>query len=897
MSRVLSIKSLVAVVAVLGTFLTGSLNSGVASAAGLPSTVQVTVHYNRGDADYNNWKIYTWKNIKSNDPLNADNGRTAVSSTDSFGGVYVVNATGMSTFNSLGFLVTYQNSWTKDFATDRFISSFTNGKAEIWLRSGDATVYTSEPAPPAPAIASATLSSFNKFRVIVSPPIAVTSTTTEGFTISDGTSDVPVTAATAINASGGNASIFDLTIGSNADLAKTYTVSHAGLTSEIASTAGLYDSQAFADAFTYNGNDLGNTYNGPSSTDFRVWAPTATAVSIMKHTNAAESPSMGTELPMTKDVKGTWVYNYEGDANGMIYDYKVHVNGDVNYASDPYARSSTIDSGHSVVVNLDQSDPAGWSTTASPDFGSGHTDAIIYELQVRDLSSNANSGIPVAHRKKYLGLTDLNTSYSYQTSKVQIVKGQYKTVVTKYSTPTGISAIKALGVTHVEFLPVYDFNNLGEGGSESDPPFNWGYDPVNYNVPDGGFSSDPTNPYTRITELKQAIQTIHTQGMRTIMDVVYNHVSDASAFSQEQIVPGYFFRRNPDGSLTSASGCGNDVNSERSMVRKFIVDSVLYWAKEYHFDGFRFDLMGLLDVTTMNQIRAGLDQIDPKIVVIGEGWNMGTATEPANQLAASKMPNIAFFNDQIRDATKGSVFNASEKGFVQGNTGSADSVIAGIVGQTNFGGRTSANWLATEPGQSVNYVEAHDNLTLWDKLNASMSGSNKSARMLAANRQAAAIVFTSQGVPFMQAGQEFLRTKNGDDNSYASSDRVNGINWASRAVNASTVNYYAGLIALRKAHPAFRMKTAAAINSNITVAASTKNVIRQVINGTAAGDSWKQIVVLHNANNSAVTISLPSKSTWYVVVNGTAAGVKTLATLKNTNKVVVPAMTSLVLRK
>ena len=562
----------------LGTFLTGSLNSGVASAAGLPSTIQVTVHYNRGDADYSNWKIYTWKNIKSNDPLNADNGRTAVSSTDSFGGVYVVNATGMSTFNSLGFLVTYQNSWTKDFATDRFISSFTNGKAEIWLRSGDATIYTSEPAPPAPAIASATLSSFNKFRVIVSPAIAVTSTTTEGFTISDGTSDVPVTAATAINASGGNASVFDLTIGSNADLAKTYTVSHAGLTSEVASTAGLYDSQAFADAFTYTGNDLGNTYNGTASTDFRVWAPTATAVSIMKHTNAAQSPTMGTELPMTKDVKGTWVYHFEGDANGMIYDYKVHVNGDVNYASDPYARSSTIDSGHSVVVNLDQSDPSGWSTTVSPDFGSGNTDATIYELHVRDLSSNANSGIPVAHRKKYLGLTDLNTSYSYQTSKVQIVKGQYKTVVTKYSTPTGISAIKALGVTHVEFLPVYDFNNLGEGGSESDPPFNWGYDPVNYNVPDGGYSSDPTNPYTRITELKQAIQTVHTQGMRTVMDVVYNHVSDASAFSQEQIVPGYFFRRSPDGALTSASGCGNDVNSERSMVRKFIVDSVLYWA-------------------------------------------------------------------------------------------------------------------------------------------------------------------------------------------------------------------------------------------------------------------------------------------------------------------------------
>ena len=895
MSRFISFKSLTGLVAIFGLLVGGSFNAGSAKAAGLPSSVTLTVHYNRGDADYNHWKIYTWKNIKSNDPGNVDNGRVAVSSTDSFGGVYVVHATGMSGFNSLGFLVTFGDSWTKDFGTDRFITSFPNGSAEIWLNSGDGTVYTSQPAPPAPAIASAALTSFNKFHVIVSPAIAVANTATEGFTINDGSADVPVTTATPTNASGGNATGFDLTIGANADLAKTYTVSHAGLVSAVASTSGLYDSQAFADAFTYTGNDLGNTYNDASSTDFRVWAPTATAVSIMHHASASESQSDGTELSMTKDVNGTWVYHYNGNADGFIYDYKVHVNGGVNYASDPYARSSTIDSGHSVVVDLAKSNPAGWATTTSPNYGSGNTDATIYELHVRDLSSNANSGIPTAHQKKFLALTDLNTSYSYQTSKVAIVKGKYKTIVTKYTTPTGVSAIKALGVTHVELLPVYDFNNLGEGGSESNPPFNWGYDPVNYNVPDGGYSSDPTNPYARISELKSGIETLHQQGLRTIMDVVYNHVSDASTFSEEQIVPGYFFRHNPDGSLTSASGCGNDVDSERPMVRKFIVDSVTYWAKEYHFDGFRFDLMGLLDVTTLNQIRTALNQIDPTIVMIGEGWNMGTATEPANQNAAANMSNIGFFNDQIRDSVKGSVFSAGDAGFVQGNTSTADSVIAGIVGQTGFGGRTSANWLATTPGQAVNYVEAHDNLTLWDKLNASTGSNGKAARMLAADRQAAAILFTSQGLPFIQAGQEFLRTKNGDDNSYSSGDDVNGLNWASRAVNAGTVNYYAGLIAMRKAHPAFRMSTAAAINSNISVANSTKNVIKEVINGKAAGDSWKQIVVLHNSNSSAVTIALPAKANWSIVVNGAAAGVKALSTLKKANKVVVPAMASLVL--
>jgi len=553
-----------------------------------------------------------------------------------------------------------------------------------------------------------------------------------------------------------------------------------------------------------------------------------------------------------------------------------------------------------VVVDLSQTNPTGgW--VASPTFTSKTTDAasdaVVYELQVRDLTSNANSGAPTAHQKKYLGLTDTATSYAWQTKKTSIIGGKYKTVVTKYSTPTGVAAIKALGVTHVELLPVYDFNNLGEGGSETNPPFNWGYDPVNYNVPDGGFSSDATNPTTRIVELKQGIQSLHQQGLRTIMDVVYNHVSDAATFSEEQIVPGYFFRHNPNGTLTSASGCGNDVNSEHSMVRKFIVDSVTYWAKEYHFDGFRFDLMGLLDVTTLNQIRASLNTIDPSIVMIGEGWSMGSAKDPANQSAASRMPGIGFFNDQIRDGVKGSVFNSLEKGFVQGNNGVIDNVIAGVVGQTNHGGGTSANWLSQNASQSVNYVEAHDNLTLWDKLNASMSGANKAAKMLAADRQAAAILFTSQGMPFIQAGQEFLRTKNGDDNSYASPDSVNGLNWAARALNVSTVNYYAGLIALRKAHPAFRQSSDSAINANVKATADVKNVLKVVINGQALGDSWNQIVVLHNSNSTPVTVALPAKGNWAVSVNGSAAGTKTLATLKNVNKVTIPAMTSLVLHK
>ncbi|MEO0024616.1 MAG: type pullulanase [Actinomycetota bacterium] len=894
MSRFISLKFVASLFTTIALLAGASFASGSAQAAGLPSTINLTVHYNRGDADYSSWKIYTWKNYDSA-TADVNNGRTAVSTTDSFGGVYVVNATGMTNFDSLGFLITQGDSWTKDFPSDRFITSFTNGNAEIWLKSGDATIYTSEPAPPAPGIASAALIGFKSFHVIVSPAIAVTNTSTEGFTINDGTSDVPVTSATATNAASGLATGFDLSVANNVDLAKTYTVSHADLTSKVASTAGLFDSQAFTDAFTYAGNDLGNTYTS-ASTSFRVWAPTATAVSLMLHSNSSEERSSGAEVAMTQSIKGTWVATLDGDRDGLIYDYKVQVDGKTNYASDPYARASTIDSGHSVVVDLDKSNPTGWASTSSPDFGNGNTDAIIYELQVRDLSSNANSNIPVDHRKKYLGLTDVNTSFSQTISTRKLVGYKYVTTTNTYKTPTGVAAIKALGVTHVELLPVYDFNNKGEGSAdENHAVFNWGYDPVNYNVPDGGFSSDAANPYARITELKSGIQSLHQQGLRTIMDVVYNHVSDAATFSEELIVPGYFFRHDSSGGLTSASGCGNDVNSERSMVSKFIVDSVTYWASEYHFDGFRFDLMGLLDVTTMNNIRTSLNTIDPNIVMIGEGWNMGTATHPANQNAAAQMPNIGFFNDQIRDATKGSVFGASQPGYVQGNTETVDGVIAGITAQTNFGGRTSANWLASTPGQSVNYVEAHDNLTLFDKLTASLPSTNRAAAIVAASRQSAAIVLTAQGVPFMQAGQEFLRTKGGNDNSYASSDSVNGLNWLARAKNASTVEYYKGLIAMRKAHPAFRMATAAAINSNLTVSATAKNTITMKLNGKAVGDTWKTIVVLHNPNASAVTLKLPAKANWLVSVNGTSAGTKTLKTLKGAKSVVVPAKTSMVL--
>ncbi len=462
--------------------------------------------------------------------------------------------------------------------------------------------------------------------------------------------------------------------------------------------AKLYDSPEFAAKYTYTGNDLGNTYT-KTETKMRVWAPTATAVKVVTYAKATSTLAEGVETEMTQDVNGTWVAKVSGDKDGLIYNYRVTVDGVTNEAVDPYVRATTINGARGVVVDLAKTNPANWKKT-KPAFSGKTTDAVIYELHVRDFSIDASSGIPAAHKGKFLAFTNLNTSFNGQ--------------------KTGISAIKDLGVTHVELLPFFDFASV----DEASPGFNWGYDPQNYNVPEGSYSSDPTKPTARITELKQAIQAMHDLKLRVNMDVVYNHVYNAGAFSQESIVPGYWFRTDETGSLTNGTGVGNDTASERPMVRKFIVDSVKYWATEYNLDGFRFDLMGIHDIQTVNEITAALKAIDPTIIVIAEGWNMGTLPDDqkANQINIAKLNNVAMFNDQIRDGLKGSVFNATDTGWATGKISAAADVLAGIVGNTDYSAAFLTKWTTTAPGQSVNYVESHDNLSLADKLTASVKG-------------------------------------------------------------------------------------------------------------------------------------------------------------------------------
>ena len=766
-----------------------------AAHAALPDTVHLTIHYQRSAADYKDWNVYLWRDL----PGSANDKEVSAAGfpftgTDSFGVIANIDVTGLSSFNQLGIIIR-KGAWVeKDGGIDRFISTFdSNGNAEVWMRQGDATIYT---APPTGVI----------------PPNPVV------------------------------------------DQAK------------------IFDSADFAAKYTYTGNDLGNTYTA-QNTKFRVWAPTATKVSLLTFPSLTSAASEATEIPMSADVNGTWITTLPGDQNGLVYMYRVTVAGTTNDAVDPYVRATTINGLRGVVVDLSKTNPAGWSNV-KPKFSGSPTDASIYELHVRDLSIDPSSGVPAAHQGKYLAFTDLKTSY----------KG----------VPTGIAHIKSLGVTHVELLPVFDFQSV----DESAPSFNWGYDPQNFNVPEGSYSTDPANPTTRITELKSAIQSMHNQGLRVIMDVVYHHVFNANTYSESLIVPGYFFRTDSSGNLTSGSGVGNDVADERSMVAKFINDSFKYWATEYHMDGFRIDQMGQMSIGTINQARKSLSAIDPTILMLGEGW-YGSSSLPTSNAATqgniTQIPGVAAFNDQIRDGVKGSVFNADDKGFVSGSIAKALDVKAGIVGNTSYNGTLTNTWTTGTPGQAINYVESHDNQTLYDKLKASATGAS-AATIVKMDEMSAAIVYLSEGVPFIQAGQEFLRSKGGNGNSYNSSDAVNSLKWSTLPTNMAVNNYYKGLLAIRKAHPAFRLTTASSIKTNLAFLPTLDGVIAYSLNGTKSKDSWKKIVVAFNATATPQSVLLPSSGTWKIVVSGGTAGIKVLATSKGSQVKVAP-QTSIVLEQ
>ena len=616
-----------------------------------------------------------------------------------------------------------------------------------------------------------------------------------------------------------------------------------------------YSTKEFEEKYTYSGSDLGAAWTRCKTT-FRLWAPTAEEVTVSLYRSGDKhSDDLISQIPMKRDVNGTWVAEASGDLNGIYYTYLVMVDGQVNEACDPYARTTGVNGDRAMILDLKSTNPAGWENDADPNYGLNVTDAFLYELHVRDLSMHRSSQIK--NKGKFLGLTETGTT-------------------TKRGIPTGLDHIKSMGITHLHLLPVYDYGWTDE--DRRSPQYNWGYDPVNFNVPEGSYSTDPYNGAVRVREFKEMVKALHDNGISVVMDVVYNHVFEAKDFCFNNIVPTYFSRLTADGTYSNGSCCGNDTASERSMVRKYIVDSVNYWADEYHIDGFRFDLVGLLDTDTINEIITSVHKKHPNVIFYGEGWSMETAVTKAGvnlciQPNSYQVPGFSFFSDTIRDLIRGSVFYNDAPGYVHGAHVSRADLDACFMGMPDW---------AAEPYQSINYISCHDNNTLIDRITLAAPEASQET-LIRMNNLAASFNILSQGVPFLQAGEEMLRTKPGkkggfDENSFRSPDKVNSIKWEDLEKEAYRANadFYRGLIRFRKAHPALRCMTRDQVKKAVhPLSCGNPHVAAYLIE-----DSEEEILAIFNADTQDVIMHLP-EGQWNVNIFGILAGAETLETVEN----------------
>lgn len=621
-------------------------------------------------------------------------------------------------------------------------------------------------------------------------------------------------------------------------------------------------SNDFDNYFSYDG-ELGALYE-KEGTLLRVWTPTAKSVEVWIYADDSFKGPL-TKIEMVQKPKGIFEAYLPGDQHGTIYVYKIlFLNNRESISVDPYARATTVNGMKSVIADLNRTNPDGWGERL-PAFGLPE-EAIIYELHIRDFSISETSGI--VNKGKFLGLTEKNT---------QNASGR----------KTGLDYLIDLGITHIQILPMFDYATVDEANL-TEPQYNWGYDPLNYNVPEGSYSTDPFDPFNRIFELKQMIRTLHDNGLRVIMDVVYNHVYDPKDQALERTVPGYFYRYNADGSLADGTGVGNDTASERHMMRKYIIDSVKYWAKEYHLDGFRFDLMGIHDSVTMNAIREALDKIDPSIIIIGEGWEMSTPLPEdlkASQRNAQAMPRIAHFNDSIRIALKGSDFgDEKDRGFISGKNYLEDLLLRNIKGAMHLSSHSSY----VDPEQVIQYVEAHDNLTLYDKLLRSNPDDSEEVR-IKRHTLATSIVLLSQGVPFIHGGQEFLRTKAGVANSYQSPDEINQFEWERVTTFQESVAYVKGLIALRKSEYLFRLHTHEEIDTHFTMLSENFNIV-----AFSLTNSEKKYIVIFNGNRSDVIFRI-QKGKYAILVEDNQVFLESMPEAVLMEKILVKAHTTSVL--
>jgi pullulanase len=841
----------------------------------------MVIHYFRYAGDYSaGWNFWLWPEGGAGSSKAIDTDDLGIV-TDSFGSVTTVDISGI-TATRMGIIVRLGEWVKKDIDKDRFINIPTtaeNGVFHVYLVEGDERIGYSLNDPNGPDKSDkVTGAYFNAMRTIKFSLTSAVTADKVSLSINGISSSANVTMSGLLGT---------MTIPSDVDLTKTYTISvlfPEGTKTYDVTFDGIYDSTEFETAFGYEGDDLGAVVT-ESTTNFRLWAPISSSVTLKiynsgspayllaKDSTATDTPSQS--IAMTKSEKGTWVASVAQNLHGKYYTYVVTNGIKTNEVVDPYAKSVGVNGIRGMIVDFSQTNPEGFVYGKRPNTMTNYTDAIIYEIHVRDLTSHSSWVVDSQYEKyrgKFMGFTIENTKYQ--------------------GVSTGIDHIKELGVTHVQILPFFVYGNaIDESGAATQ--FNWGYMPLNFNALEGHYSTNPFDGAVRINEFKQLMVTMDKNNLRVVMDVVYNHTGQSGDSNFSLILPGYYYRMNSDGSFSNGSGTGNETASERFMMQKFMVDSVVFWANEYNISGFRFDLMALHDTETMNKIVAALHEIDNTILIFGEPWTGGgTPLSPA--IAADKvnlvnMPGVAAFNDEIRDGVKGSVFNASAGGFVQGKTDlpTLNKLKYGIVGGTQFPGIDSADlsysrFWGNNPSQVINYVSAHDNNTLYDKLMMSTTYTQKQfiPDMI---KQANAVVLLAQGIPFIHAGEEFMRSKpcatgysetcdaakKYDHNSYQSPDSVNQLRWNLKAEekNLAVFNYYKDLIAFRKAHPALRMTTSAQVIAALDfIEFNDPTVVGYTLSDYANGDSYDTILIIHNTGDFA-SVKLPEGEDWNLIGN------------------------------
>lgn len=601
---------------------------------------------------------------------------------------------------------------------------------------------------------------------------------------------------------------------------------------------------------TCTGNSaLAQTFNevvySPKSTTFSLTtSPDVKKVDVVISDNDSD-----TAQQLVKSMKrvgaGKWKLTVKNDLKGKYYVFSVYNQAQPDHTPGLFAKAVGVNGKRGVIVDLKDTDPDGWADDVRPEL-KNPCDLIIYEMHHRDFSMDMSSGI--MNKGKFLALTE----------------------------PAAISHLRRLGVNAVHILPSFDFASIDESKPDV-AQYNWGYDPLNYNVPEGSYSTNAADPKARIREFKQMVQALHKAGIRVILDVVYNHTFDINGSNFQKTYPDYFFRKNAEGKYSDGSGCGNETASDKELMREFMKESVAYWVNEYHIDGFRFDLMGVHDIETMNEIHDVVAQIDPTIYIYGEGWSAGSCAYPQDKLATKantcELNGIGAFSDDMRDALRGPFSDDTKGGFLAGVPGQEESIKFGIAGAISHPqiDMTKVNYSkvpwTNEPSQMVAYVSCHDDMCLTDRLRSSIPyiGDDELIRL---DLLAQTAVLTSQGVPFILSGEEMLRDKKGVHNSYRSPDSINRLDWNNLKRYPQVFDYYAGLISLRKQHPAFRMGSADEVRKNLCFLEAPEGVVAYQLKNNAGGDSWKNIIVVLNSQKTPQTVDVPENTYTMVVANG-----------------------------